>query len=59
MYPLGLLFGLGFDTANEIGLLGIAAAEASKGLVDLGISGVVHRRQFHPRSATSSSGSSS
>jgi hypothetical protein len=32
MYPLGLLFGLGFDTANEIGLLGIAAAEASKGL---------------------------
>jgi len=32
MYPLGLLFGLGFDTATEIGLLGISAAEASKGL---------------------------
>ncbi len=32
MYPLGLLFGLGFDTATEIGLLGIAATEASKGL---------------------------
>jgi nickel/cobalt transporter (NiCoT) family protein len=32
MYPLGILFGLGFDTATEIGLLGIAAAEASKGL---------------------------
>jgi high-affinity nickel-transport protein len=32
MYPLGLLFGLGFDTASEIGLLGIAAAEAVKGL---------------------------
>jgi high-affinity nickel-transport protein len=32
MYPLGFLFGLGFDTATEIGLLGIAAAEASKGL---------------------------
>ena len=32
MYPLGLLFGLGFDTATEIGLLGIAAAEAAKGL---------------------------
>jgi high-affinity nickel-transport protein len=32
MYPLGLLFGLGFDTATEIGLLGIAAAEASTGL---------------------------
>src|SRR6266576_1013558 len=32
MYPLGLLFGLGFDTATEIGLLGISAAEPSKGL---------------------------
>ena len=32
MYPLGLLFGLGFDTATEIGMLGIAAAQASKGL---------------------------
>ncbi|MGH9487411.1 MAG: HoxN/HupN/NixA family nickel/cobalt transporter [Terriglobales bacterium] len=32
MYPLGFLFGLGFDTATEIGLLGIAAAEAAKGL---------------------------
>jgi nickel/cobalt transporter (NiCoT) family protein len=31
-YPLGLLFGLGFDTATEIGVLGIAAAEASRGL---------------------------
>jgi nickel/cobalt transporter (NiCoT) family protein len=32
MYPLGVLFGLGFDTATEIGLLGISAVEASKGL---------------------------
>jgi len=32
MYPLGFLFGLGFDTATEIGLLGISASEASKGL---------------------------
>jgi high-affinity nickel-transport protein len=32
MYPLGLLFGLGFDTATEIGLLGISAAEAAKGM---------------------------
>ena len=32
MYPLGVLFGLGFDTATEIGLLGMSAAEASKGL---------------------------
>jgi high-affinity nickel-transport protein len=32
MYPLGVLFGLGFDTATEIGLLGISASQASKGL---------------------------
>jgi len=32
MYPLGLLFGLGFDTATEIGLLGISAAEAARGM---------------------------
>ena len=32
MYPLGFLFGLGFDTATEIGLLGMSAAGASQGL---------------------------
>ena len=32
MYPIGVLFGLGFDTATEIGLLGISATEVSKGL---------------------------
>lgn len=32
MYPLGILFGLGFDTATEIGLLGISAAQGSQGL---------------------------
>src|SRR4029077_11113794 len=32
MYPLGLLFGLGFDTATEVGLLGISASQASQGL---------------------------
>jgi high-affinity nickel-transport protein len=32
MYPLGLLFGLGFDTATEIGLLGVSATQASEGL---------------------------
>src|SRR5262245_25369772 len=32
MLPLGFLFGLGFDTASEIGLLAIAATEASSGL---------------------------
>ncbi len=37
MAPLGFLFGLGFDTATEIGLLGISATEASKGLPALSI----------------------
>ena len=32
MYPLGLLFALGFDTATEIGLLGIAALQTAQGL---------------------------
>ena len=32
MYPLGLLFGLGFDTATEVGLLGISASQAAQGL---------------------------
>jgi high-affinity nickel-transport protein len=32
MYPLGLLFGLGFDTTTEVGVLAISAAEAAKGL---------------------------
>ena len=32
MYPLGFLFGLGFDTATEIGVLGIAASQAAQGL---------------------------
>ena len=31
MFPLGLLFGLGFDTATEIGLLGISATETAHG----------------------------
>jgi nickel/cobalt transporter (NiCoT) family protein len=29
MYPLGILFGLGFDTATEVGLLAIAAGVAT------------------------------
>lgn len=32
MYPLGVLFGLGFDTATEVGLLGISAAGAAQGM---------------------------
>ena len=32
MYPLGVLFGLGFDTATEVGLLVLAGAGAASGL---------------------------
>ena len=32
MYPIGILFGLGFDTATEVALLGISAAAAAKGI---------------------------
>lgn len=32
MYPTGFLFGLGFDTATEVGLLGISATQASQGM---------------------------
>jgi high-affinity nickel-transport protein len=32
MYPVGLLFGLGFDTATEVGILSISAVLATKGL---------------------------
>lgn len=31
MYPLGILFGLGFDTSSEIALLGISSIEATRG----------------------------
>lgn len=37
LYPLGFLFGLGFDTATEIGLLGIAATQAAQHLPMLSI----------------------
>jgi high-affinity nickel-transport protein len=32
MYPLGVLFGLGFDTASEVGLLALSAGAAGKQL---------------------------
>jgi high-affinity nickel-transport protein len=32
MLPLGFLFGLGFDTATEVGLLGISATQAGQGM---------------------------
>ncbi|KAL1964979.1 hypothetical protein VTN77DRAFT_6179 [Rasamsonia byssochlamydoides] len=31
MYPLGILFGLGFDTSSEIALLGISSIQAARG----------------------------
>jgi high-affinity nickel-transport protein len=37
MYPLGVLFGLGFDTATEIGLLAIAAGVATHNVPFLAI----------------------
>ncbi|MGZ4430467.1 MAG: Nickel transporter NicT [Gaiellales bacterium] len=37
MYPLGLLFGLGFDTATEVGLLALAAGVATHSVPFLAI----------------------
>lgn len=37
MYPLGFLFGLGFDTATEIGLLALSAGAASQSASLIGI----------------------
>jgi high-affinity nickel-transport protein len=31
MYPIGVLFSLGFDTSSEVALLGISAIQAAKG----------------------------
>ena len=30
-YPLGIMFGLGFDTSSEVALLGIASIQGAKG----------------------------
>jgi hypothetical protein len=35
MYPLGVLFGLGFDTSSEIAILGISSIQATKGTSDM------------------------
>jgi high-affinity nickel-transport protein len=32
MFPVGFLFGLGFDTATEVALLGISATQAAQGM---------------------------
>jgi high-affinity nickel-transport protein len=32
MFPVGFLFGLGFDTATEVGVLGIAATQGAQGV---------------------------
>jgi len=37
MYPIGLLFGLGFDTATEVGLLALAGTSAAGGFPWYGI----------------------
>src|SRR5579872_5123296 len=42
MYPIGLLFGLGFDTASEVGLLALTAAAATgKNHGHLGFGGII------------------
>ncbi|SPX54693.1 HoxN/HupN/NixA family nickel/cobalt transporter [Klebsiella pneumoniae] len=43
MYLVGFLFGLGFDTATEIGVLGISAAGASSGISVWSIMGLSGR----------------
>jgi len=35
MYPVGVLFGLGFDTATEVAILGISATAAASGTLHL------------------------
>jgi len=40
MYPVGVLFGLGFDTATEVGLLALAGGAAATGLPWFGILGL-------------------
>jgi len=37
MFPLGFLFGLGFDTATEVAVFGLSAAQAAKGTSVAGI----------------------
>ncbi len=37
MFPVGFLFGLGFDTATEVSLVGISAAQAAQGMPIWGI----------------------
>ena len=37
LYPIGFLFGLGFDTASEVALLAVAAGAAAKGLPFLAV----------------------
>ena len=32
MFPLGVLFGLGFDTATEVAVFGVSAAQAAQGI---------------------------
>ncbi len=48
MFPIGFLFGLGFDTATEVALFGISAVQADERRCrsgdDHGVSGAVRRR---------------
>jgi high-affinity nickel-transport protein len=51
MYPLGILFGLGFDTSSEIAVLGIASLQGAQGtsiwlilIFPVLFTGMVHKR---------------
>ena len=37
MFPLGFLFGLGFDTASEVAMFGVSASQAARGIPFLAI----------------------
>jgi nickel/cobalt transporter (NiCoT) family protein len=37
LLPIGLLFGLGFDTATEVGLFGISAVQTTSGLLPVAV----------------------
>src|SRR5580704_2065150 len=43
MYPVGVLFGLGFDTASEVGLLALTGAAAT---AHTGSAGTAHHLPF-------------
>ena len=61
LFPIGFLFGLGFDTTTEIGVLGISAAGAAEGLPiwsNSGLSTGLFNALYSPRYERTTAGSS-